>query len=93
MGLIYREFTPELNGNIITVDTPSRIFNTVRRNIKPHLLDLKLKPNNARGLGATEFNRFLGRFGFHWLEFLLPEYRPSAEDYPKENELINLGIL
>ena len=93
LKLIYREFTPEFSGMTITVTTPSNVYTAVRKAIKPFLPNLKLKPNNLNGKGASYFNRNLGRFGFHWLEFLLPEYQATAIDFPTEEALVELGIL
>ncbi|MBU2985462.1 hypothetical protein KO528_08865 [Saccharophagus degradans] len=91
--LIYREFTPEFSGATINVSTPSNVYTAVRKTIKPFLPDLKLKPNNSGGEGASNFNRNLGRFGFHWLDFLLPEYQATAIDFPTDQELVKLGVL
>jgi hypothetical protein len=93
LKLIYREFTSEFSGMTITVSTPSNVYTAVRKAIKPFLPNLKLKPNNFNGEGASNFNRNLRRFGFHWLEFLLPEYQATAIDFPAEQTLTELGIL
>lgn len=93
MGLIYREFTPDFTGQVITVPTPSNVFTAVRKSIKPFLPELQMKPNNQNGAGAAQFHRRLGRFRFHWLEFLLPEYVPLTDDYPTDQTIVDLGIL